>query len=285
LASLELFINPAAVAIENAQLIQQLNKATNQIKEYADQLEQMVQQRTQELVEAQNKLIQSERLAAIGEIAAMVGHDLRNPLQVIVYTIYLSNELLKKASPEVRKVMQENHLEDLLARIGEQVNYMNKIISDLQDYSKPLKPNIVEANIIDLINDTISSIVVPENVKINIRVPEDFPKVPMDTSMIKRVFVNLVINAIQAMLDGGQLTIESSITDDTVKVNVQDTGVGIPKENLDKLFQPLFTTKSKGQGFGLAVCRRLVEAHGGTISAESEVGKGSTFTIKLPLES
>lgn len=283
LAPLELFINPAAVAIENAQLIQQLNKATSQIKEYADQLERMVQERTQELVEAQNKLIQSERLAAIGEIAAMVGHDLRNPLQVIVYTLYLSNEILKKASPEMRKVLQEDHLEDLLTRIGEQVNYMNKIISDLQDYSKPLKPNIVETSLLDVTNDTISSIVVPENVKVNIRVPKDFAKVPMDPSMMKRVLVNLVTNAMQAMADGGQLTIESSIVDKTIIISVKDTGIGIPQENLDKLFQPLFSTKSKGQGFGLAVCRRLVEAHSGTISVESGLGKGSTFTIKLPL--
>ena len=191
--------------------------------------------------------------------------------------------MLKKASPEVRNALQENHLEDLLTRIGEQVNYMNKIILDLQDYSKPLKPNIIEASLLDLINDTISTITIPESVKVNIKVPEDFPKVPMDSSMIKRVFVNLVANAMQAMLDGGELIIEPFIADDAVTVNVQDTGVGIPKENLDKLFQPLFTTKSKGQGFGLAVCRRLVEAHGGTISVESEIGKGSAFTIKLPI--
>jgi PAS domain S-box-containing protein len=283
LAPLELFIHPAAVGIENAQLIRQLNNATSQIKEYADRLEQMVQQRTQELFEAQNKLIKSERLVAIGEIAAMVGHDLRNPLQVIIYTLYLCNEILKKAPQEVGNALQENHLEDLLSRIGEQVNYMNKIILDLQDYSKPLEPNIVETNILDLIKDTISNITVAENIKVAIKIPENFPRVPMDSSMMQRVFVNLANNAMQAMSDGGQLTFESLISDGTLTISVQDTGVGIPAENMDKLFQPLFTTKSKGQGFGLAVCKRIVEAHGGSISVASESGKGSIFTIKIPI--
>ena len=283
LAPLELFIHQAAVAIENAVLIQQLNNARNQIREYAEQLEQKVEQRTQELLEAQSRLIKSERLAAIGEIAAMVGHDLRNPLQVIVYTLYLTNEMLKKISPEAMKSLEESHVDELLARIGEQVNYMDKIISDLQDYSKPLKPILVSTSLSKVIDNTLSSVTVPSNIKVANLVPKDFPQVVMDASMMRRVFSNLITNAIQAMPDGGVLEISSTIDDDTVTVNVKDTGIGIPKENLEKLFQPLFTTKSKGQGLGLAVCKRLVEAHGGTIEVDSVVGKGSTFTIKLPL--
>ncbi|MGQ9781994.1 MAG: PAS domain S-box protein [Nitrososphaeria archaeon] len=283
LAPLELFINQAAVAIENARLIQQLNNARNQIREYAEGLEQKVQQRTQELLETQDKLIKSERLAAIGEIAAMVGHDLRNPLQVIVYTLYLTNEMLKKVSPETRKSLEESHVDELLERIGEQVNYMDKIISDLQDYSMPLKPVMVGVDLSKLIASTLSSLTIPSNVKIVNRIPEDFPQVMVDSSMMRRVFSNLFINAVQAMPDGGELEISSSISDDMVTINVRDTGIGIPKENIEKLFQPLFTTKSKGQGFGLAVCKRLVEAHGGTIYVVSELSKGSTFTIKLPI--
>jgi len=126
-------------------------------------------------------------------------------------------------------------------------------------------------------------VTVPSNIKVANLVPKDFPQVVMDASMMRRVFSNLITNAIQAMPDGGVLEISSTIDDDTVTVNVKDTGIGIPKENLEKLFQPLFTTKSKGQGLGLAVCKRLVEAHGGTIEVDSVVGKGSTFTIKLPL--
>ena len=100
---------------------------------------------------------------------------------------------------------------------------------------------------------------------------------------MRRVFTNLFTNAVQAMPDGGRLTITASKTEEEALISVQDTGVGISEENMGKLFQPLFTTKSKGQGFGLPVCKRIVEAHGGKITVESKVGKGSTFTVKIPL--
>ena len=105
-------------------------------------------------------------------------------------------------------------------------------------------------------------------------IPNDFPKLMIDPALMRRVFTNLVINALQAMPDGGQLTINASKTEDVALVRVEDTGIGIPEENLSKIFQPLFTTKARGQGFGLAVCKRIVEAHGGTITVESKVGKG-----------
>jgi len=282
LAPLELFLTQAAVAIENAQLIQELNKATNQIKEYAVLLEQKVEQRTKELIEAQNKLIKSERFAAIGEVAAMVGHDLRNPLQVIVYTLFLANEMFKRVSPEVRKIMEQQGVIEMLERIGEQVTYMNKIVSDLQDYAKPLKPELLETSLLQVINTILATITVPENIKVNIEVTEDFPKIPMDKAMVRRVLTNLITNAIQAMPDGGELKITSSIEGDMAVISVKDTGVGMAKENIDKLFQPFYTTKSKGQGLGLAVSKRLIDAHDGFITVESEVNKGSTFTIKLP---
>jgi signal transduction histidine kinase len=282
LAPLELFLTQAAVAIENAQLIQELNKATNQIKGYAELLEQRVEQRTKELIESQNKLIKSERFAAIGEVAAMVGHDLRNPLQVIVYTLFLANEMFKRVSPEVRKIMDQQGVIEMLERIGEQVTYMNKIVSDLQDYAKPLKPELLETSLLQVINTILVTITVPENIKVNIEVTDDFPKIPMDKAMIRRVLTNLITNAIQAMPDGGELKITSSIEGDMAVISVKDTGVGMAKENIDKLFQPFYTTKSKGQGLGLAVSKRLIDAHDGFITVESEVNKGSTFTIKLP---
>ena len=102
--------------------------------------------------------------------------------------------------------------------------------------------------------------------------------------VIERVFVNLLLNAVQAMPNGGELTVKSERQGKNVLIHFQDTGVGILKENLPRLFDPLFTTKAKGQGLGLAVCKRLVDAHEGSISVESTIGKGSTFTVKLPLE-
>lgn len=245
---------------------------------YSDYLEELVEERTRELKEAQENLLKSQRLAAIGEAAAMVGHDLRNPLQVIVNTLYLARKKLE-SSPN-------KSLEDILETIGEQVGYINKIVSDLEDYSRPLKPKLEEVSLNQLINETLSTLTVPENVKVFVVIENDldFPKLIVDPSFMKRVFTNLITNAIQAMPDGGQLTISAYETGEAALISFKDTGVGIPKENLDKIFQPLFTTKSKGQGLGLAVCKRLIESLDGSIMVESEVGKGSTFTVKIPLK-
>jgi len=249
------------------------------LKRYSDHLEELVDKKTGELRQAQEQLVKSERLAAIGEAASMVGHDLRNPLQAIVLNILLAKEKLKTLPfEEAEKQGVKKNLET----IGGQVEYMDKIVSDLQDYARSLKPELEETSLHQLINSVLSQVTVPENVEVSTLVPDDFPPVIVDPSMMRRAFINLVINAVQAMPDGGQLTIKASKTEDTTLISVEDTGVGIPEENLPKLFQPLFTTKAKGQGFGLAVCKRLVEAHEFNITVKSHLGKGSTFTIEIP---
>jgi signal transduction histidine kinase len=131
--------------------------------------------------------------------------------------------------------------------------------------------------------DTLQTIKAPENITITVQTEEELPNVMTDPELMKRVFSNLVTNAIQAMPNGGSLSIGFTHSNRNVSVSIQDTGVGIPEENLAKLFRPLFTTKAKGQGLGLPVCKRLVEAHGGTISVQSKLGAGSTFTVNLPI--
>jgi signal transduction histidine kinase len=245
---------------------------------YSDYLEEMVQEKTEELKEAQENLLKTQRLAAIGEAAAMVGHDLRNPLQVITYALYLAEHKLDSSyNGDIRKTC---------TIIKEQVQYMNKIVSDLQDYSRPLKTKLLETNIHELINETLSTLTIPENIKVSVVIDADlnFPKLRVDSLMIKRVFINLLTNALQSMPNGGELTVTASQTEETALISFRDTGVGIAEEHKSKIFQPLFTTKAKGQGLGLAVCKRLIEANKGTIRFESEVGEGTTFTVTLPLQ-
>ena len=245
---------------------------------YSDYLEEMVQEKTEELKEAQENLLKTQRLAAIGEAAAMVGHDLRNPLQVITYALYLAEHKLESSyNGDIRKTC---------TIIKEQVQYMNKIVSDLQDYSRPLKTKLLETNIHELINETLSTLTIPENIKVSLVIDADlnFPKLRVDSLMIKRVFINLITNALQSMPNGGELTVTASQTEETALISFRDTGVGIAEEHKSKIFQPLFTTKAKGQGLGLAVCKRLIEANKGTILFESEVGEGTTFTVTLPLQ-
>jgi signal transduction histidine kinase len=274
LAPLELFIHQAAVAIENAQLIQQLSNARNQVREYADQLELKVEQRTQELVEAQNRLLRSERLATIGEVAAMVGHDLRNPLTGITGAVYY---LKMKLGTKL------NHKEsEMLRLIEKDIEYSNKIVKDLLDYSKEIILDLGEATPKSIVKEALSMIATRPSIKVA-NLAENVPRIKMDIEKMKRVVVNIIKNSFDAMPDGGTLEIRSRETDGVVEIAFSDSGVGMPKEIQEKLWTPLFTTKAKGMGFGLPICKRIVEAHGGSISVESEVGSGTTFRIRLPI--
>ena len=228
-------------------------------------------------------LKENERMAAIGETAAMVGHDLRNPLQVIVGSIDLIKKRLNKREDSEGDSSDGREIEKWVDKIDAQTNYMNKIVSDLQDYSRNIKPTREEADVEALMGDVVSSVDIPGDVDVSIVLDEGLPGISVDETLMKRLFTNLILNAVQAMPDGGSLSIRGSLQGDDVVISVEDTGVGIREENLDEIFKPLFTSKAKGTGFGLPVCKRIVDAHGGTISVESEEGVGSTFTVKLPV--
>ena len=262
----------ASIALINSRMLETLEENEKRLKSYTERLEELVE-------EEANKLKDAERLAAIGETAGMVGHDIRNPLQTITSSVYLAKE-------EVKSLPASSKKEDLiesLETIEEQVSYINKIVSDLQDFVKPLNPKIEEIDLHKLVKDAFLSSAIPENIKVLISIEEDLPRLVVDRYLIKRVLINLITNAVQAMPDGGTISVKATQKNGVALISVEDTGLGIPEENRNKIFKPLFTTKSKGQGFGLSVCKRLVEAHnGGSITFESEVGKGSKFTIKIP---
>jgi signal transduction histidine kinase len=248
----------------------QLTNAQVKLEEYARNLEKLVEERTRQL---QDK----ERLATIGQIAGMVGHDIRNPLQAITNEIFIVKETIANATAEKNK---KEKLESL-GLIEEQTDYISKIVSDLQDYSRPLKPEITEVDLSDLITSVLLTINIPDKIDLKIDV-KGFPKIKTDPTLIRRVLTNLTNNALQAMPDGGKVEIAAFEKENQVIITVADTGKGIPEEIKPKLFTPLFTTKSKGQGLGLAVAKRLIEALGGTITFESQEGKGTKFILSLP---
>jgi PAS domain S-box-containing protein len=229
------------------------------------------------------RLAESQRLAGIGEAAAMVGHDLRNPLQGIVSTVYLAKRKLESPPEPSSEAAVKSSLVDMLETIENEAEYMDKIVSDLQDYAAPLKTEPKPVQMEPLVKDTLSKIRIPRNVKVSFKVSEPLPTVMIDPAVMRRVFTNLITNAIQAMPNGGELRIDVYGTDEFLFVAFKDTGVGIPEENMGKLFNPFFTTKAKGQGLGLPVCKRLVEAHDGRITVKSKPGEGSTFTVELPI--
>jgi len=247
----------------------------DKLEQYSKHLEELVEKRTKQLAEAQAQLVKAERLAAIGELAGMVGHDLRNPLTGIKNAVYF----LEKKGTEIPAEQSRA----MLKTIDRCVEHSNRIISDLLDYSREIHLELRESSPRMLICESLSMIEVPSSVKVvNNLLQKQMLKV--DSDKIKRVFVNLIKNAIDAMPNGGKLTIDSRVNDNNMEIYFADTGSGISDEVLPKLFSPLFTTKSRGMGFGLAICKRIVEAHGGTITVKTAKGKGTTFTVALPIE-
>jgi PAS domain S-box-containing protein len=242
------------------------------LEKYADVLKNIIADRTKQLKD-------SERLVAIGQTAGMVGHDLRNPLQTVIGELYLAKkEVVSLAEGEVK-----NNLTESIQVIEEQAVYMDKIVSDLQAFVQPVRVDKKPFSLKELVKEILASVITPNNITAKMQIENDFPLLKADLHLIKRVLINLVTNSIQAMPDGGTLTLTGQVgSKGQVFVTVKDTGVGIPNSIKNQIFTPLFTTKPRGQGFGLAVCKRVMEAHGGTISFESKVGKGAEFTIQFP---
>jgi len=260
------------------------------IKKRAVQLKQLVEERTEELKKAneelhreiierkqlQEKLLYREKMAALGELASAVGHDLRNPLGVIKNSIYFLNMVLEKSDPEVKETL------NLLEK--EAVNSEN-IIDSLLDFARAKPPLKRRVNTGDIIREALSHIAIPGNIKVKIRLDETLPVIMADPNQVDQAVTNMVLNAIQAMPAGGQLIVMSQTENDRwLAISVIDTGKGIPEENLEKIFEPLFSGKAKGVGLGLAVAKTFIEAHGGSVDVDSKVGKGSTFKIKLPMD-
>jgi PAS domain S-box-containing protein len=219
-------------------------------------------------------LLRSERLAAIGEMAATVAHDLRNPLTGISGAAY---HLKKKLGP-----VADEKSNEMLELIERDIEYANRIMSELLEYSADLRLELAEAGLRSIVEEALFLVHVPSNIRVS-NLTSDQPRVEVDTEYMKRVFVNLIKNSIEAMSEGGELTIRSAESDGKLQIYVSDTGAGIADEAAGRIWAPFFTTKAKGIGLGLSVCRRIVEAHKGHISFRTEVGEGTTFTLTIPI--
>jgi PAS domain S-box-containing protein len=223
------------------------------------------------------KLQDSERLAAIGATAGMVGHDIRNPLQAMVYDVYFAKKELNKMADSKPK---ESAIESL-DEIERNIDYINKIVQDLQDYARPITPVPNDVNVENICQEVFLRNGVPKNIEVSCQADKNVNFIA-DAVLIKRIITNLITNAVQAMPEGGKLDVRVYQEGKDTILSVEDTGIGIPLEARAKLFTPMFTTKSKGQGFGLAVVKRLTETLGGTVTFESEMGKGTKFILRFP---
>ena len=259
-------------------------EAEESIKKLNAELEQRVEKRTRELGDAQQKLLRQEKLAVLGQMAGSVGHELRNPLGVISNSVYYLKQVQPDANENTKKYL------DI---IEQQVHTSDKIIGDLLGFARNTSVERQALAVPKLVQKVLERYPVPGTIKVKLELPAELPGVFVDPPQIEQVLGNLVVNACQAMKAGGDLTISAhQITSDTeqdqqqmLKIEVKDVGTGISSENMQKLFEPLFTTKAGGIGLGLAVSKKLAEANGCRIEVKSQPGHGSTFTLYLPVGS
>lgn len=223
--------------------------------------------------ELERKVMKSERFAAVGELAAMIAHDLRNPLQGIANATYFLKNKLGHGCDQTTK--------EIFGLLEEAVEYSNKVVSDLLEYSREIRLFNQITSVGALVSDSLVSSNFPPDIQVTTDIPSD-SQIEVDYDKIKRVFVNLIKNSVDAMPTGGKLSIVAKEEGENMKFIFSDTGTGMTKETLEKLWTPLFTTKAKGMGFGLSICKRVIEAHGGKISVESTLHQGTTFTITVP---
>lgn len=260
------------------QMTENLKKANEKLIQWGKTLEKRVEERTKELREIQDFLIQSEKLASLGKMAAGVAHEINNPLTSILINTHLMLE----------KVEEKHAFYENLSLIADETSRCTNIVKGLLEFSRQEPPQKTFSDVNDIINRTLNLLknqVSFYNISIIKELGLNLPQIELDKNKIEQVFWNLMFNASEAMPDGGKLTIISKFSQNKkyIEVIFMDIGVGIPKENINKLYDPFFTTKSSGTGLGLAVSYGIIKQHLGKIEVESEQGKGSTFTVSLPL--
>ena len=227
-----------------------------------------------ELDAAQKRIVHNERLAAIGELASAVGHELRNPLGVLSNVFYLLRQRLGRDDAFVDRQLGTGEREVAAATL---------IVSDLLEYSKPRQAVFEAVDVAALVDEVLSVAPPPTGVELGRRFPPGLPPIRADRPQFRQVLLNLVSNAYDAMPEGGLLVIEADQDGESVRFTISDTGGGIAAEALPRLFEPFFTTKAKGIGLGLAVSNRIVEAHGGSLEARTNDVTGASFTVTLPV--
>jgi len=241
-----------------------------------DESHTKLKEQTDILFQTEEQLRRADRLSALGELSAGMAHEIRNPLGSIMGAV----EILKDDySPDEAKY-------EFIQILLKETDRLNRIVQEFLGFARPKQPEFEQTDVNEAI-ESVLTLTAQEAKKSGIRTEKrleaSIGKRSLDAGLLKQAFLNLVLNAIQAMPDGGVLTVMSALRNDSVEVKIGDTGGGISEENRKKLFSPFFTTKKNGTGLGLAITYRIIENHRGSIEVRSEPGRGSTFTVKIPV--
>lgn len=263
----------ASVPLERARLLAGLERSKAELQALANSLEDRVAERTRALEDANHELLRAERMASLGRLAATVAHELRNPLAVVRTSAYYLRSRLRGHDEKV-----DRHLE----LIDHQVRLASKIISDILDFTRDVVPERAPMDVNKVVHSVLDRVALPAEVRLHLELSESLPTLQADEVHLEQCVRNLVHNAVEAMPEGGVLTLRTRAQGESVLVEVHDTGRGIAPEERERIFEPLYTTRPSGCGLGLTLTRKLIRGHRGEVELESEVGRGTTFRLVIP---
>jgi len=274
----DVLLSAVGRAVEKKRLTDEKRRLELEIKRYAEELEMRVDERTAELVETHRRLVHQERIAALGRAAAQVAHEVKNPLAgLLLYSLHLKSKADKFSESEA----------SLVDKIVDTINHLIRRVEQILNFARPvsltLRPgdlNRIIHHVLDLLRPQLTA----NKVEVRFSPAEETASAMLDESSMRGALMNLILNAIEAMQQGGTLSIAIKHTGETLRLEIADTGPGIAEEEAKNIFEPFYTTKAQGLGLGMPYAKKIIEQHGGTMSLQSRIGEGTTISISLPVK-
>ena len=272
----DVLLNAVARATENKRLTDEKRRLEQEIKRYAEELEMRVDERTAELIETHKRLVTQERIAALGRAAAQVAHEVKNPLAgLLLYSLHLKNKSSNFSESQTY----------LIDKIVDTIKHLNSRVEQILGFARPVNLTLKSGNLNEIVNDVLDLLrpqLTANKVEARLSLHEPAAYAMLDESSIRGALMNLMLNAIEAMREGGTLSITIDQTAESLRLEIADTGHGIGEEESKKIFEPFYTTKEQGLGLGMPYARKIIEQHGGTIALNTRPGDGTTISITLP---
>lgn len=272
----DVLLSAVARAAEKKRLTDEKRRLEHEIKLYAEELEMRVAERTAELVETHKRLVQQERIAALGRAAAQVAHEVKNPLAgLLLYSLHLKSKIDKSSESEAA----------LVDKIVETINHLIDTVERILGFARPIAITPRSANLNQIVNDVLELLrpqITANDIDVHVSLSEQAAPATIDESSMRGALMNLILNAVEAMPQGGRLTVKSDRNEQGLRLEIADTGHGISEEAVKDIFEPFYTTKEQGLGLGMPYAKKIIEQHGGNITCNSRPGEGTTICIALP---
>ncbi len=274
----DVLLNAVGRAVERKRLTDDKRRLEQEIKRYAEELEMRVDERTAELIETHKRLVHQERIAALGRAAAQVAHEVKNPLAgLLLYSLHLKSKAEKFSQSEA----------SLVDKIVDTINHLIRRVEEILNFARPVNLTLHPGDLNETVNNVLELLrpqLITNKVEVRFSPGQQTASVMLDESSMSGALMNLVLNAIEAMPQGGTLTITIDHTDENLRLEIADTGPGIGEDEVKNIFEPFYTTKAQGLGLGMPYAKKIIEQHGGKIALKSRIGEGTTICISLPVK-